>query len=121
MSPRFKVAFAIALLVGALGLVSLGQVSSVSGQSQTATPELLAEAVARGELSQAQADLYLAYALTDYKKVPSEYRSTVPWDGTLPLLHLQERTEAMRPSVIRAEIVEARHAAASVEWKTATG
>lgn len=107
MSPRSKVICAIVLLSGALWLGSLGQASSVNGQSQVATPGLLDVAVARGEISQEQADLYLAYALTDYEKLPSEYRSTTPWDGTLPLLHLQERTKTMRPSVIRAQIVEA--------------
>jgi hypothetical protein len=73
--------------------------------------------VAQGDISQEQADLYLAYALTDYEKLPIRYRSNTPWDGTLPLLHLQERVKTMKASAIRAEIVEAVSATCS----TSTG
>ncbi|HTP07433.1 MAG TPA: hypothetical protein VMP08_04235 [Anaerolineae bacterium] len=107
MFPRLKVVFVIALIVGALVIGSLGQASSVNGQSQAATPELLDTAVAHGEISQEQADLYLAYALTDYEKLPQEYRSTVPWDGTLPLLHLQQRLQTMKPSAMKIQIAQA--------------
>ena len=110
MFPRSKVIFMLLLLIGALALAGLGWTSAVSGQSQAATPDLLKDAVARGEISQAQADLYLAYALTDYEKLPREYRSPVPWDGTLPLLHLRQRTQLMRPSAMKAQIVDAINA-----------
>jgi len=113
MSPRFKVVIVMVVLVGAVLLGGLSRMSPVNGQAQAATPALLAEAVARGEISQEQADLYLAYALTDYQKLPSEYRSTIPWDGTLPLLHLQERTQTMKPSLMKAQIVEAISAVCS--------
>ena len=107
MSPRLKAICVVVLLLGALSLVGFSRISSVNGQAKAATPELLNEAVARGDLTQAQADLYLAYALTDYEKLPREYHSSVPWDGTLPLLHLQERTAKMEASTTKSEIVDA--------------
>jgi hypothetical protein len=113
MASRSKVIIAMVLSAGALLAGSLGQASSVNGQSQADTPTLLATAAAEGDLSQDQADLYLAYALTDYEKLPSQYRSDVPWDGTLPLLYLQGQVKTMTPGVARAEITEALSAVCS--------
>lgn len=104
---------AVLLLAGILSPSTLGQALPVHGQSQATTPELLNAATARGEISQAQADLYLAYALTNDDKLPDRYRGTAPWDGTLPLLHLQERMRTMKPGVARAEIAEALSAICS--------
>ncbi|MGH2545280.1 MAG: hypothetical protein ACRDHJ_00180, partial [Actinomycetota bacterium] len=61
------------------------------------TPELLERAVERGRLKRATADLYLAHALGDHRKLPDRFVSDVPWDGTLPLLRLQERVKRMAP------------------------
>jgi hypothetical protein len=113
MASRSKVTFAMMLSAAALLLGSLGQALSVNGQTQADTPSLLEAAVARGDLSQAQADLYLAYALTDYEKLPSQYRSNTPWDGTLPLLYLQRQVKTMNLGVARTEIVEALSAVCS--------
>ena len=60
--------------------------------------------MARGEIDQETADLYLAYALLDYDSLPEQYRSDAPWDGTIPLLELRERTAAMQASAIRARV-----------------
>ncbi len=117
MTPQIKVVVVIVLVIGAVWLGNLGPSSPVNGQSRATTPELLDTAVAQGDISQEQADLYLAYALTDYEKLPIRYRSNTPWDGTLPLLHLQERVETMKVSAVRAEIVEALSAVCS----TSTG
>jgi hypothetical protein len=59
------------------------------------TPEVLDRAVAKGEIDRDTADLYLAYALsTEHERVPARYMGAEPWDGTLPLLHLQRDLSA---------------------------
>jgi hypothetical protein len=57
------------------------------------TPELLQSAVAQGELSSDQADVYLAQAIAQPSQVPTAYVSPTPWDGTLALLHLERVAE----------------------------
>ncbi len=69
-----------------------------------ATPQLIQAAQAQGKLDQNTAYLYLAYALDDYEKLPVEYRSDVAWEGTLPLLRLQEAVKTMPPGETRAAI-----------------
>ncbi len=54
------------------------------------TPELIEAAREAGALDQERAALLLAYALFDYDSLPPRFRSERPWDGTLPLLRLQE-------------------------------
>jgi len=75
------------------------------------TPELLERAVARGRLDRATADVYLALALTDHRKLPAAFVGDVPWDGTLPLLRLQHRLQDMAPGperkVLRSVIAQA--------------
>ncbi|HXV44584.1 MAG TPA: hypothetical protein VEC96_16100, partial [Anaerolineae bacterium] len=73
---------------------------------QLSTPQLIEAAVVNGELDQETANLYLAYALNDYEKLPAQYRSDVPWDGTFPLLHVQEAVKSMKVSPKRAEIIQ---------------
>lgn len=54
------------------------------------TPQKIEAAQMTGRISPDEAALYLAYALRDYHRLPAEYLSNVPWDGTLPLLQLQQ-------------------------------
>jgi hypothetical protein len=49
----------------------------------------------RGNIDEVTANLYLAYALGDYAKLPQEFQSDVPWDGTLPLLSLHKSLDGM--------------------------
>jgi hypothetical protein len=71
------------------------------------TPELLERAVERGRLNRTTADVYLARALGAHRQLPDRFVSDVPWDGTLPLLRLQERAKRMPPGRARAEIRDA--------------
>jgi len=71
------------------------------------TPQLIERAVRRGEISRPKGDLYLAYAFGAPGKLPSSYRSSAPWDGTLPLLHLRERLKAMPPGQARESLKDA--------------
>jgi hypothetical protein len=77
---------------------------------ELSTPELLDRAVERGRLNRATADLHLAHALGDHRKLPDRFVSHVPWDGTLPLLRLRERVQEMPPGPARAAISEALNA-----------
>jgi hypothetical protein len=72
-----------------------------------ATPELIEAARRGGEIGRAQADLFLARALGPrWRLVPERFLGDVPWDGTLPLLHLRERVANMAPGPARSAIVE---------------
>jgi len=70
------------------------------------TPKLIGTALAGGRIDQDTASLYLAYALGDYAKLPTEYRSKVPWDGTLPLLHLRQAVGMMKTGPQRSTVEE---------------
>ena len=56
-----------------------------SGQQVPAlsTPDLIEAALAKGEITAEQRLLYLAYALYEPVSLPEQYRSDVPWRGTL--------------------------------------
>jgi len=75
-----------------------------SNEDQPTTPQLIEAALAKGEIDRDTANLYLAYALADYERVPVQYRSDLPWDGTLPLLRLQEAVQTMTISATRTTI-----------------
>ncbi len=71
------------------------------------TPQKIAAAQLAEKISPDEAALYLAYALRDYQKLPAEYLSNVPWDGTLPLLEL---TQTLKTSPLQSQtsaIIEA--------------
>lgn len=76
----------------------------LSTENQMTTPQRIEAALASGEIDQDTANLYLAYALADYERLPVQYRSNLPWDGTLPLLRLQEAMQTMRTSAPRTTI-----------------
>lgn len=68
------------------------------------TPQKIETARVAGQIDKDQAALYLAYALRDFQKLPPEYRSDVPWDGTLPLLQLRQsiQTNSLRSQAATA-------------------
>src|ERR671918_1622633 len=74
---------------------------------ELSTPDLLDRAVARGRLDRPTADRFLALAFSDHRRLPDRFVSDVPWDGTLPLLHLRERLARMPPGHDRSAIAEA--------------
>jgi hypothetical protein len=82
---------------------SSGATQGTAGPRLT-TPELLDRAVHRGEVRRARADLYLTYALGGDRRLPHRFLSDVPWDGTLPLLHLRRRVQRMEPGAERATL-----------------
>jgi len=80
------------------------------------TPQLIEAAQAKGEIDAGTANLYLAYALGDYEKLPAQYRGAVPWDGTLPLLHLREAMKTMTDSLARTEVAAILSEICSDSW-----
>jgi hypothetical protein len=71
---------------------------------EPSTANLIFEAAQRGEIDQGTAYLYIAYALSNDSRLPQEYRSLLPWDGTLPLLHLRQAVQNMSPGQVREAI-----------------
>lgn len=69
-----------------------------------AVPQLIEQAQQDGRLDSELANLYLAYALSNDPRLPPEFRSPVPWDGTLPLLRLREAVQSMPPGPSREQV-----------------
>jgi hypothetical protein len=83
--------------------------ASASGEEdrRLSTPALIQAARRGGEINRARADLFLARALgPQWRLVPERFRSNVPWDGTLPILHLRERVANMARGPARSAIVD---------------
>src|SRR5687767_5308139 len=95
----------VLLLVASLATAAPASSSSSKRfDSGLATPQLLDRAVARGRLDRSTADLYLAYAIADHRRLPARFVGDAPWDGTLPLLRLYERLGRMDPGPKRRAI-----------------
>ncbi|HYZ11725.1 MAG TPA: hypothetical protein VE962_07500, partial [Actinomycetota bacterium] len=100
----------VVALLASLGVSPAGAAQEEppgTGVNGLSTPQLLERAVALGRLSRTTADLYLAHALRDHRRVPGRFLSDVPWDGTIPLLLLRERLARMPSGPSRREISEA--------------
>jgi hypothetical protein len=54
------------------------------------TPELIDAATARGTITSGERLLYLAYAVYEPDSLPEEYRSNLPWRGTLVVREIKE-------------------------------
>lgn len=54
------------------------------------TPDLIQLAFAKGEITEEERLLYLAYALADSEKLPIRYHGKAPWSGTMIGLELYE-------------------------------
>jgi len=63
-----------------------------SANKKLSTLELIDCAFKQGKITAEKRLLYFYYALGNYEKLPPEYDSTTPWDGTLPA---EELTEAI--------------------------
>ncbi|HEY6568039.1 MAG TPA: hypothetical protein VI341_11045, partial [Actinomycetota bacterium] len=105
-SAQLRRTIAVAMLSGIVVSVPVGHAAATrSGPDDApltpaqlatpATPDLIAADVERGEISEAQGALFLASAFSDPAIVPMAYRSTTPWDGTLPLLRLRRTLQRL--------------------------
>ena len=88
---RAPLALAVVLAIMAMSvtLPHAGAQTTATAVVEPATPDLIASAVDRGEITEAQGALFLSYAFTAPNQVPEAYRSSTPWSGTLPLLELK--------------------------------
>ena len=68
------------------------------------TPQLIEQGLDSGAIGRDAAALYTAYALGRPAKLPAAYRSSTPWDGTLPLLDLRAAVKRMNPGPRRKEV-----------------
>ena len=50
---------------------------------KSSTPDLIQLSFAKGEITEEERLLYLAYALGDSEKLPTQYHSNYPWSGTM--------------------------------------
>jgi hypothetical protein len=95
------------ILTALLALLSVPDVQAgVTAQESKnmATPDLIRQALEIRQIDTDTANLYLAYALGDYEKLPQEYRSDVAWEGTLTLLDLGEALRTGSAGRFRSEI-----------------
>lgn len=58
-------------------------------RQRPATPDLIQRDARSGRLTRLEAARYLVWAFRAPSRVPAAYRSSTPWDGTLPLLQLR--------------------------------
>lgn len=86
-------------------------------QALLATPQLLAQAVARGEITADERLLYLAYALYEPASLPAQFQSNVGWYGTAYVAEVQAYTAqamAATTGALRQELNRLSRLAATV-------
>ncbi len=84
--------------------LNMGNAPEDLSAASLSTPELIEAAQRRKEIDQDTAALYIAFALRGYESLPDQYRSNVPWDGTLPLLRVQASLRDMSAGIVRSTI-----------------
>jgi hypothetical protein len=85
----FVTALIAGLMPAAPSIAASSHSADPASRVAPTTPRLIDAAVRRGEISEAQGALYLSYAFTAPSLVPDAFRSSAPWDGTLPLVELK--------------------------------
>jgi hypothetical protein len=87
---------------GAFLILALGIFLAISVQGRIfqklSTPALIDQALARGEITDEERLLYLAYAIFEYESLPSRFRGNVGWRGTSVVAELYE--SAQTPSIL---------------------
>lgn len=59
-------------------------------QVMLSTPQLIDQALSRGEITDEERLLYLAYAIFEYESLPTRFQSNVGWRGTAVLEELEK-------------------------------
>ena len=95
ISMSFRLPLLAAILACAcLAPGAVAAVPSEHGLALATTPELIAAAVARGEISRAAGLRYLARSFApDPQALPERLRGGIPSDGTIPLLQLRRGSQ----------------------------
>lgn len=112
-------AVAAVAMIGLASAATPTQAASAASSATTgrrSTPALLQDAVGRGEIDQATADVDLAAVFAGggvSTNVPARFQGEAPWDGTLPLLRMQQRLAAQPPGPTKARAQAALAASTS--------
>ncbi len=64
--------------------------TNLATEANLATPELIDAALARREITTGQRLLYLTYAIYEPESLPQEFRSIVPWRGTMVVREIKQ-------------------------------
>jgi hypothetical protein len=75
--------------------------------ARLSTPHRIEQAFARGEITESERVLYLAYALYEPQSLPAEFHSSLGWYGTQYVLEVQNGMSSARaaaPAALRAEL-----------------
>ena len=100
-----------------LPLLQQGAPSTDQATERLSTPQLLAQALANGEISADEEALYLAYALYEPQSLPARFQSTVGWRGTRYVQELQsyfQNLNAAATSAVQQELARLQGLAATV-------
>ncbi len=105
VSPILNI-LSIVVMLAIFGASYTPAEAGAQGTRNLATPELIRQAQEAGQIDVDTANLYFAYALADYEKLPQEFRSDAPWEGTLPLLDLTEALSVNSAGIYQNEITD---------------
>lgn len=75
----------------------------VESNKTLTTPGLIDCAFKNKKITSEQRILYLSYAIGDFAKLPREYNSNEPWDGTMTALELNETVSSKEKFCVLSE------------------
>jgi len=78
------------ILAVIIALASYSQSRAEVSDQDLSTPELIGKAHARGEITEEERLLYLAYAIYEYESLPSRFRGNAGWRGTSTVMELHK-------------------------------
>jgi hypothetical protein len=86
-----KLLFAVLAGIFVLLIIIILAINIQNRPSQKySAPDLIQLAFVRGEITEEERLLYLAYALGDFEKLPTRFDSNYPWSGTFIAMDLHE-------------------------------
>ncbi len=135
---RRSLAFAISVVAIASAFLTTPEALASGGTQSPAhagahrrltTPALIQRDVEAGHITEVQGARFLTWAFTASSRLPAAYRSSTPWEGTLPLLQLQQiapdlghgpAASQVRADVRRFTSLPCRSATSSLPTHTST-
>lgn len=70
--------------------ISTTPIDTPTPNQELSTPELIDQALAKGEITEEERLLYLAYAVYEYESLPARFRGNVGWRATFVVRELHE-------------------------------